>query len=457
MSLSTWIRFAAWSCCALCATAASGWQNGGYPATQYPTTQNPTAQYPTAQYPSTPYAGGQPPYAQRGLPLPPSQPLPTTQPTDWAGRGVTASDQPADRQPAGRPATARPVEAQRVSAEVSTPQDVQIVAIVGSDPILGSDIMPWVMEQLMANRAQIKPEELEAVQAQLIRQRLRSMIETKTVIADIRKTVPKDNIKNIEKKINDVFEKKEVPNLMKRTKATTRAELIERLQKMGTSLDREKQGFFEKTLAQQWLQEQVRKETEGEITHDEMLAWYRAHAAEYETQARVRWQQLMVRVTPGRPKGQAWDKICDMGNQVFVQRIPFADVAKQSSDGTTAADGGLRDWTTQGSLVSKTLDEALFSAALPVGKLSPVIEDSQGYHIVLVLEREPAGRKPFEDVQHEIKDKIKNERFQAGVKKYMAQLKKTPIWTMYDGQGREEDAGPGSDRVTERPSPGSPR
>ena len=65
---------------------------------------------------------------------------------------------------------------------------------------------------------------------------------------------------------------------------------------------------------------------------------------------------------------------------------PFPEIARSGSDGVTASDGGARDWTTQGSLVSKKLDEALFG--LPVGELSPILEDEYGLHIVRVTERE---------------------------------------------------------------------
>ena len=328
------------------------------------------------------------------------------------------------------PSQTGPSQAAPPLAEAGAAPDVQILAIVDADPILASDVLPWVNEQLKSHKDQIPPSELEVARTQLVKQRLRSLIETKTICADARRTVPAESMKNVEKRINEVFEEKEAPNLMKKIGAATRGELEEKLRAMGTSIDRERHAFFEKTLAQQWLQEKVRKERE--ITHDEMLTWYGEHIKEYETPARARWQQLTVRTGRTRSKGDAWQMIVDMGNRVVVQRVPFAEVAKQSSEGTTADDGGFRVWTTQGSLVSKPLDQALFSSSLPVGRMSPIIEDEQGFHIILVLEREPAGRRPFTEVQDEIEDKIKKARLQEGYKTYLAELRKTPIWTVYD-------------------------
>ncbi|MEZ6079527.1 MAG: peptidylprolyl isomerase [Pirellulaceae bacterium] len=54
---------------------------------------------------------------------------------------------------------------------------------------------------------------------------------------------------------------------------------------------------------------------------------------------------------------EAEARIRELGNEVFFGK-PFEAVAKQSSEGYTASDGGVYDWTTQGSLKSKELDHA---------------------------------------------------------------------------------------------------
>ena len=86
--------------------------------------------------------------------------------------------------------------------------------------------------------------------------------------------------------------------------------------------------------------------------------------------------------------------------------------------------------------MSKTLDEAIFG--LPVGELSPIIEDEQGLHIVRVIERKEAYRTPFIEAQAEITELLRGERVQKQLNEYVSRLKKeTPIWTVY------RQAGPG--------------
>ena len=99
-------------------------------------------------------------------------------------------------------------------------------------------------------------------------------------------------------------------------------------------------------------------------------------------------------------------------------------MAKAKSDGLTSKDGGAYDWTTKVALSCTAIDEALFT--LQVGEMSPIIDGGPAYHIIRVLERRDAGRKPFTDVQVEIRDDLRDEHIRAGMEKYLTKLHKTP-------------------------------
>ena len=167
------------------------------------------------------------------------------------------------------------------------------------------------------------------------------------------------------------------------------------------------------------------------------------HLAEYEYPAKVRWEQLMVRIDKDRGRDAAQSKLERMGNDV-MHGIRWAEVAKAHSDGPTASDGGQFDWTSRGSLASSVLDEAIF--ALPVGRLSQVLQDDRGVYIVRVIERTDAGRKSFAEVQSEIKKAIEKNREDSKFdqqEKYLARLKREiPVWTVFDDveQGNAEQA-----------------
>ena len=69
----------------------------------------------------------------------------------------------------------------------------------------------------------------------------------------------------------------------------------------------------------------------------------------------------------------------------------FAQVAQQSSrDTMTSANGGDLGWFARGTLVSKELEDAAF--ALQPGQISTVVQSAFGYHLIQVLERDPARK-----------------------------------------------------------------
>src|SRR5262249_26769978 len=158
-----------------------------------------------------------------------------------------------------------------------------------------------------------------------------------------------------------------------------------------------------------WLRQQVK--SEDQVPLASVLGYYQEHVDDYKFAAQARWEELMVSFASFSDKQSAFAALADMGNQI-MQGAPFADVAKARSQGPTAADGGAYDWTNQGSLSSKELDQAIFGLNLPLNSLSQIIETKGGFHIIRVLERKPGGKKTFEDAQGEIKKKIKDESYE---------------------------------------------
>lgn len=130
---------------------------------------------------------------------------------------------------------------------------------------------------------------------------------------------------------------------------------------------------------------------------------------------------------------QAYGAIAAMGNEV-LRGAKFDAVAKRSSQGFTAEQGGYHDWTTKGSLVSKVIDEAVFT--LPEGRMSQILEDERGVYIVRVIERRLAGHIPFTEAQVEIKEQIIKQMQEKDRHEYLDRLRKrTPVWTIFDEPG----------------------
>jgi peptidyl-prolyl cis-trans isomerase SurA len=303
------------------------------------------------------------------------------------------------------------------------------VARVGPEVVLEADLLtPKALEWLEKVSPGLPPDKVRELRLQICQQVIDQHIETLLVYVDACREIPADKLPEIRKNVDKAFDEQQLPQMMQQEGVANSLEFEQRLRQRGMTLERMRKMFFERGLAQEWMRKNVGGDEE--IPHAELIAWYQNHLEEYEFPARARFEVLTVKMGLKRSRSAAWDILAAMGNEVLGGR-PFADVAKSRSEGPTAAQGGGFDWTNQGSLASKKLDEAIF--ALPTGELSAIIEDGETLHIVRVVERKAAGRIPFLDAQVGIREQLVLDKRRQASDDYLAKLRaRTPVWTVFD-------------------------
>lgn len=316
------------------------------------------------------------------------------------------------------------------------------MARIEGEIVLASDVLWFVNFIIEEHRDEIPPDQLDQARRALLRQQVMGLIDTKVLFADFKRKVPAENHPKIKENLEEPFEEIEIPRLIKILHVADRRELEEALHRYGTTMADQRRQFFERTVAGEWLRQLAPKPQP--ITHEEMLNYYHQHKQDYEYEAQVRWEELMVQFSRfDNDRAAAWRAITQMGNEVWQQSLQnpqrtgpvFTEIAKERSDGLTAESGGQRDWTTQGALRSAEIDEALFT--LDEGQLSDVIETEDGFHIVRVLERKQAGCTPFTEAQAEIRDKLTEaSRKTAGQAELDKLRDRSRIWTLFDGEFR---------------------
>ncbi len=358
----------------------------------------------------------------------------------------------------------------------------EIVARVGDQVILYGEVASLVDQSMNADRARITNKyqmaEYTARREAAIRSITKQLAEKKLQYVEFRRTLAtkaKDKAKEAEKDINknvrNAFEngldemrqkmekvttRQELDELMrtdivlprlallmKENNLETRAQLDDTLRTFGSSLEKQMAMFKEHNLGQQAVIEKLKKQQE--VTHYDMLDYYRKNADKFAIPARARFELLSVYFGRMEGRTEAERKIAadmqirKMGDSVFFGR-PFPEVAKEFSHEANALQGGRFDWISKGSLASEVIDAAVFSQEL--NKLGRILEDDRGFHIVRVLERSEAKQTPFEDAQKEIKEKIQRERREAKIKEVLEDLKKdTKVWTIYDEVEDQQAAG----------------
>lgn len=108
--------------------------------------------------------------------------------------------------------------------------------------------------------------------------------------------------------------------------------------------------------------------------------------------------------------------------QVKKDPSQFAKIAKEKSeDPGTAEKGGELGFFPKGKMVPE-FEKAAFS--LKPNTLSGIVQTNYGYHIIFVTDRKAAGQEPFEKVQNDIKEYIKNQKQVEMVDNLVESLKK---------------------------------
>jgi len=362
-----------------------------------------------------------PPAAPSGAPAPYAREM--TPPGPPAARG-DRTERLASLEVEDRAAAPPPAPENRLMA------DAQILAVVGDQTILAGDLLGQVNELLAPYADELPTEALEQQRQRLLRQMLPRAIETKMVYLDFLRTVPPDKLSEIQKRVSEQYDKTELEKALENAQVKSPAELDAVMRRLGSSLEKQRRVYAEQLLAREMIRRNVKQDEE--ISHDEMLDFYRRHLDQYELPAKVRWEQLTARLDSFPSKAEAYRAVAEMGNEV-LRGAPLPAVARRRSQGVTAEQGGYHDWTTQGSLKSQVLDQALFT--LPEGRLSQILEDERGFHIVRVLERADARRVPFTETQAEIKEKLRKARLEQQVKQYLDRLRQTThVWTAFDAE-----------------------
>ena len=342
----------------------------------------------------------------------------------------------------------------------------EILAIVGDQHVLRGDVMPRVRMVMQPVLAKMSPEErylqrkeIAQQESMLLQQMVMQAVETKLLYMAFLQSLTLEQRatahETIDLKVEEMFEnavlemltkiaaadkKKtrqlfrsapqvaQLARLMNIAGVDTLAELDEQLKPFQTSVELEREAFKEENLGRSYLGDRIRKRPE--INHREMLEYYHVNQVNYEIESAARWEQLSVYFEEFDSRKDAYSAIAQMGNEV-LRGAKLGAIARRSSQESRAAQGGMHEWTVQGSLVSKPLDQAVFN--LPSDRLSRIIEDDRGFHIIRVLERREAGRVSFQDAQKEIKEKLRGRKQQEQIENLLKELRDAiPIWTVYD-------------------------
>jgi len=303
-----------------------------------------------------------------------------------------------------------------------------LVAAVGEERVTVGDLIPAdkLTSKMMANpqfEMMLRKELVEAVTRKALAQRF--------VNDKVSGKPPKERAqarKQIETQTRKIFHEKWVPMQMEKMKIESTLEFEEKLATAGKTLESMKRDFAESTWAQEHIRENVKENPVLNLF--ELQDYYNDHLDTFKRPARARFQMLSA-IFDKYPNKQAADQaIREMGDEVYFGGAPFEAVAKRKSTDFKASEGGQFDWTTQGALKSTVIDKAIFEN--PLRRLSEILTDEDGYHIVEVLERQPASVQSFAEAQAEIRKLLTKQTSTKLRTEFMKKVRaETPVFTKW--------------------------
>lgn len=194
------------------------------------------------------------------------------------------------------------------------------------------------------------------------------------------------------------------------------------LAQQGIAMDTVRDSLRRQQLTMRLLQYKVKPR---KVTDEEVQAAYANMNKEGETEVRARDIFIFAPDTADAAL-QATAKVkAESALRRLRQGESFAKVARDLSEGPSAAEGGDLGYFTRGQMI-QAIEEAAFS--LQPGQVSGLIRttgDRGGYHLVMVEDRRKLAVKPLSAVQEEIRSRLANESILKEREHYLQQLRKT--------------------------------
>ena len=265
----------------------------------------------------------------------------------------------------------------------------RVVAVVGDQPILYSE----VLEEVNSRRSEgLQLPTDSAGRARLERGVLNEMIDAELL-------VQKAKAEKVEVQDDELARQVDARIKQIRTQYPAEGEYRQALRANGLGTPDE----YRKRLVDQLRRNRLQEEVYQKLRRDQKLAVSSVSDQELDTayaqnkatlprrEAMVSLKQIIVAPKPtAASKAVARAKAESLLVQL-AKGADFAELAKANSqDPGSGPQGGDLGWNRRGNMV-KEFDEMMF--ALPVGRVSPIVETQFGYHIIKVDRAQPAEVK----------------------------------------------------------------
>jgi peptidyl-prolyl cis-trans isomerase C len=173
------------------------------------------------------------------------------------------------------------------------------------------------------------------------------------------------------------------------------------------------------------IQQLIDKEVDQKvkITDEERKTFYDTNPQLFQQPERVKASHILIKVDEGaseEKKAEALKKIKEIQQKV-QKGEDFAALAKTYSEGPSAPRGGDLNYFGRGQMV-KPFEDAAFS--MKPNETSDIVETKFGYHLIKVVDKQPAKKIVYADAKDRINKHLKDQKLRTDRQLYFDKLKK---------------------------------
>lgn len=213
-----------------------------------------------------------------------------------------------------------------------------------------------------------------------------------------------------------------IAEIRQRNRFTDDAQFEQALREQGFTLDSFRRAVKRDLETYQILNLKVRSRVK--VSDEDVQNYYQSHPREFAGEEQVKVRHILLALSSGATAAQE-AAVRQKGEAVLERALrpgtDFAALAKEVSQGPSAAEGGDLGWLRRGTIQAE-LERAAF--ALQAGQVSGLVKTRTGFHILKVEERRIGGEKPLSEVKDQIRDRLINQQLETYRKQYVADLRR---------------------------------
>jgi peptidyl-prolyl cis-trans isomerase SurA len=229
---------------------------------------------------------------------------------------------------------------------------------------------------------------------------------------------------------------KRLDEMRKQMNLQTMEELEKAAEAQGASYEEFKQNLRNQIITQRVIGQEVGSHLA--MNKDEEQKFYNEHKEDLQQPEQVRLSEILIapKMPPaasgpdGKPQppsqaetdaalAEAETKAKGLLEQLH-KGTSFEDLAKKSSEGPSAKDGGDLNYFKRG-VLSKELEDKVF--AMKAGEITDPIRTKQGFVILKVTEHQTAGLPSMKEVEPRIQDALYMQKLQPALRAYLTTLR----------------------------------